>query len=187
MVIRAAAVPSGHRPRASYVISSLAEKQSCSSITSTSLGFRPAVSKHFLAANLDMSYPTWTYVERCINRIHSVKKTTIFFHHYLFGHHHLTWIMKDRFWSAAVQLFMWLLWKQSCKFSVKKRNPTFLTIFMQLFSLKVEAVSVTISWAKISTAWFSRWWRLTKASLAKTAAPAPSDVGLMSQEEQQVC
>lgn len=50
---------------------------------------------------------------------------------------------------------------------------------MQLFSSNVEAVSVTISWATISTAWFSRWCFLTKASLARTAAPAPSDVGLM--------
>lgn len=59
------------------------------------------------------------------------------------------------------------------------RTLTLLTILMQLFSSNVEAVSVTISWAKISTAWFSRWCFLTKASLARTAAPAPSDVGLM--------
>lgn len=53
-----------------------------------------------------------------------------------------------------------------------------LTIFMQLFSSKVEEVSVAISWATISTAWLSRWCFLTKASLARTAAPAPSEVGL---------
>lgn len=34
-------IPSGHRPRASYVISSLAEKQSCNSTTCTSLGPTP--------------------------------------------------------------------------------------------------------------------------------------------------
>lgn len=60
----------------------------------------------------------------------------------------------------------------------------FLTILMQLFSSNVEAKSVTISCATISTAWFSRWCFLTKASLAKTAAPAPSEVGLMTKEEQ---
>lgn len=49
---------------------------------------------------------------------------------------------------------------------------------MQLFSSKVEEVSVVISWATISTAWLSRWCFLTKSSLAKTAAPAPSEVGL---------
>lgn len=41
-------------------MSSFAEKQSCSSTTSTSLGLRPAASKHFLAAIWVMSYPTWT-------------------------------------------------------------------------------------------------------------------------------
>lgn len=51
-------LPSGHNPKASYVMSSLAEKQSCNSTTSTSLGFSPADSKHFSAANRDMSYPT---------------------------------------------------------------------------------------------------------------------------------
>lgn len=54
---------------------------------------------------------------------------------------------------------------------------------MQLFSSKVEEVSVAISWATISTAWFSRWCFLTKASLAKTAAPAPSDVGLVTENQ----
>ena len=49
---------------------------------------------------------------------------------------------------------------------------------MQLFSSNVLERSVTISWARISTAWPSRPWRLTKSSLARTAAPAPSDVGL---------
>lgn len=62
----AAVLPSGHSPRASYVMSSLAEKQSCSSTTSTSLGLRPANSKHFLAANRDMSYPTWTEIRKYV-------------------------------------------------------------------------------------------------------------------------
>ena len=53
-----------------------------------------------------------------------------------------------------------------------------LTILMQLFSSKVLARSVTISWATISTACCSSPWRRTKSSLASTAAPAPSDVGL---------
>lgn len=48
-------IPSGQRPSASYVMSSLAEKQSCSSMTSTLAGFRPAASKHFLAAKRVMS------------------------------------------------------------------------------------------------------------------------------------
>lgn len=54
---------------------------------------------------------------------------------------------------------------------------------MQLFSSKVEEVSVAISWATISTAWLSRWCFLTKASLAKTAAPAPSEVGLRRERD----
>lgn len=58
-----------------------------------------------------------------------------------------------------------------------------LTILMQLFSENVEERSVTISWATISTAWPSSWCVLTKSSLAKTAAPAPSEVGLVSEEE----
>lgn len=53
---------------------------------------------------------------------------------------------------------------------------------MQLFSSNVEEKSVTISWAKISTAWFSRWCFLTKSSLARIAAPAPSDVGLIEMQ-----
>lgn len=61
-VERAAASPSGHSPKASYVMSSLAEKQSCSSTTFTSLGFSPAASKHFWAATLVISYPTWTQI-----------------------------------------------------------------------------------------------------------------------------
>ncbi|TNN81518.1 hypothetical protein EYF80_008290 [Liparis tanakae] len=56
---------------------------------------------------------------------------------------------------------------------------------MQLFSSNVEARSVTISWATISTAWLSRPCFLTKASLARTAAPAPSDVGLTREEDKQ--
>lgn len=52
------------------------------------------------------------------------------------------------------------------------------TILMQLFSWNVVERSVTISWAMISTALASRPCFLTKSSLASTAAPAPSDVGL---------
>lgn len=118
-------------------MSSLAEKQSCSSTTSTLLGVNPADSKHFLAANRDMSYPTCT---------------------------------------ERQGLFITMLQFYFQNFLLK--NALFLTILMQLFSSNEEDRSVTISWATISTAWFSRWCFLTKASLAKTAAAAPSEVGL---------
>lgn len=72
------------------------------------------------------------------------------------------------FWQNSMPLYISWRW---------------LTILMQLFSSKVEEVSVAISWATISTAWFSRWYFLTKASLAKTAAPAPSDVGLVREDQ----
>lgn len=65
----------------------------------------------------------------------------------------------------------------------KNKKKNYLTIFMQLFSSKVEVKSVTISWAKISTACFSSWCFLTKSSLARTAAPAPSDVGLIEMQQ----
>ena len=41
-------LPGAHRPRASYVKSSLVEKQSCSSITSMSCGLTPTNHKHVL-------------------------------------------------------------------------------------------------------------------------------------------
>lgn len=66
---RAAASPSGHNPRASYVMSSLAEKQSCSSTTFTSLGFSPAASKHFWAAALVISYPTWKQIRKYAQKL----------------------------------------------------------------------------------------------------------------------
>lgn len=124
-------------------MSSLAEKQSCSSTTSTSLGFRPAASKHFLAASRDMSYPTW--------------KGKVF---------------------VTINPIICLLSPVCVSITFR-----FLTILMQLFSSNVDTRSVTISWATISTAWFCRWYFLTKGSLAKTAAPAPSDVGLRGKED----
>lgn len=75
--------------------------------------------------------------------------------------------------SNIVRSSFWTLFARHFHQSGRK-----LTIFMQLFSSKVEEVSVAISWATISTAWLSRWCFLTKASLARTAAPAPSEVGL---------
>uniref|UniRef100_A0A6B0V479 Uncharacterized protein n=1 Tax=Ixodes ricinus TaxID=34613 RepID=A0A6B0V479_IXORI len=52
------ALPTGQSPRASYVISSLAEKQSCSSTTCTSSGVSPALRKASWAAFWVMSKPT---------------------------------------------------------------------------------------------------------------------------------
>lgn len=48
---------------------------------------------------------------------------------------------------------------------------------MQLLSVKVDARSVAISIPKISTAWLSNPWLLTKRSDTTTAAAPPSLVG----------
>ena len=53
-----------------------------------------------------------------------------------------------------------------------------LTIFMQLFWLKVLEKSVYIACPIIWTACGCRLWRRTKSSLARTTHAAPSDVGL---------
>lgn len=50
---------------------------------------------------------------------------------------------------------------------------------MQFFSSNVLEKSVTISWATISTAFDCNPYFLTKSSLPKIAAAAPSDVGLI--------
>ena len=51
------------------------------------------------------------------------------------------------------------------------------TILMQLFSSKLLAKSVAIDMPTISTAFDSRPCLRTKSSLARTAAPPPSEVG----------
>ena len=51
------------------------------------------------------------------------------------------------------------------------------TSLMQLFSSKVLGKSVVIAMPRISTAFACRLCLRTKSSLARIAAPAPSEVG----------
>lgn len=51
------ALPSSHNPKASYVINSFAEKQSCNSQTPTYDGLTPVYENTYWAALLLISYP----------------------------------------------------------------------------------------------------------------------------------